>query len=231
MPLTMPSPSSSTGGNYTPIPADNHVGVCIGVIDLGTHSESYQGGPPKLNHKVKVQFELPGVERDDGTTAVISKVFNLSMHEKATFRKELEKWLGAKEVAELVGRGLDSLLERPALVNVEQVAAKEDPGRTISYIAGLSKLPKGLGNPTPTRDTFMLDLDGKFLPPELSIRDAEMIRASREYLAGGFTDEAPRPQAGGYQAPKVQPVGTSKAKPANRDMAEFDEIDNENGDA
>jgi hypothetical protein len=225
MPLNVPAPTSSTGGNYDPIPADNHPGVCIGVIDLGTHQESYQGQPPKPVHKVKVQFELPDSLRDDGQSHVISRAFNLSMHEKSTFRQWIENWLGADETAKVVGQSLECLLLQPAMVNIEHVTDRMDPSRSFAVIKSISRLPKRMAAPEPTRNTFFLELDAKHLPPELSRRDAELIRKSAEYLAGGFTDEAPRPDgqggggasaasAAGYPAPSSAPFDETTAMDA-----------------
>lgn len=221
MALTIPT-APTNNGTFTPIPADNHVGVCIGVIDLGTHSESFQGGPPKTVRKVKIVFELPEVTKPDGQTATISKTYNLSMHEKSGFRKDMEAWIGAKALAENTGKGLDFLLERGGLVNVEEGTDKADPNRKFSFVKGISKLPKGMPEPHPTRDTFILDLDSKFLPPELSAYDAERIRVSREYLAGGFTDEAPRPDAGKGYSPR--PTTAAPAAPGSG-STDFDETD------
>jgi hypothetical protein len=212
MALTIPKTFPTSGGNYEPVPADNHIGVLIGVTDLGTHQESYQGQPPKAVRKVRLQWELPQVLRTDGTTATISAVYNLSFHEKSSFRQMLDKWLGANWHAELKGGSLGALLDRPGMVNVEIKPDRNDPSgqRTFSIVTAVTKLPKGMAKPEVTRDTFYLDLDNKSLPAKLSFRDAEKIRASAEYQAGGFVDEAPQPNAqGGY------PSGNSNSREAH----------------
>lgn len=191
--MALAFPPQSAGTNFEPVRSDNHIGVCIGVLDLGTHSESYQGGTPRDVHKVKIVFELPDELRSDGKTFTISKTFNLSMHEKSNFRQALESWLGKDETETIVGSSLEALLERPAMVNVEQGQDKDDPKRKYSYIDGLSKVPTRMTPPPPTRDTFFLDLDDKRLPAVLSLYDAEKIRQSVEYRAGGFQDDAPKP--------------------------------------
>jgi hypothetical protein len=190
--------SQTSSANFEPVPADNHIGICVGVLELGTHMESYQGATPKPVRKIKLQFELPGVDRSDGKTAVISATYNYSLHEKSTFRKLLDGWLGTDWPERSKGKSWDFLLTLPAMVNVESGPSKRDPGRTVSWIANVSKFPKGLPAPTVSRDTVFLDLSAKTLPETLNSYDAEKIRASQEYLAGGFDDRAPRPEKGGY---------------------------------
>ena len=200
--------SNTTGGNFEPIPRDNHIGVCIGVIDLGTHQESYQGGPPKSVRKVKLQFELPGVERTDGKAAIISATYNYSMHEKATFRKTLNGWLGNDWPERFKGQSWEFLIGTPAMVNVESGPGKRDPSRTVTWIESIGKFPKGLPAPRPTRDSFWLDLSAKVLPETLSVWDATKVRDSAEYKAGGFTDNAPWPDGSNAAAGKpTSPLG------------------------
>lgn len=215
--------SNANGTNFEPIPADNHVGVCIGVLDMGTHEESFQGGPARVVRKIKVQFELPGVVRTDGKAAIISATYNCSMNEKATFRKVLDAWLGVGWTDLYRGRPWDFLIGLPAMVLVESGPGKRDPGRTVTWIGTVAKFPKGLPAPAPTRDRCYLDLGGKVLPETLSVWDAEKIRQSAEYRAGGFDDRAPKPDASGGRpaatpsapaaAPAAAPVGRAAAVP------------------
>lgn len=199
MALTIPQAFPTNTGNYEPVPEDNHVGILIGVTDLGTHQESYQGQAPKTVRKIRLQWELPHVKRTDGSTATISAQYNLSFHEKSSFRQMLDKWLGANWHAGLKGKGLEELIGLPGMVNVEVKPDRNDPSgqKTFSVITAVTKLPKGMTPPVATKDTFYLDLDDKHLPPKLSMRDAEKIRASAEYQAGGFDDQAPRPNTYG----------------------------------
>jgi hypothetical protein len=185
--------SKFNGKEFTPIPADNYPGVCIGVIDLGTHMDSYQGQEPKPNRKVKIQWELPSHRKEDGKTAVMSARYNLSFYENSGLRKMLNAWLGNDWPERFKGQSLQFLIGLPAMVNVECGPSKRDPNRKTNWVGSVTRYPKGMPAPEPEKDTFWLDLDDKHLPAVLSTWDAETIRESREYKAGGFTDDAPRP--------------------------------------
>lgn len=193
MAFTVPNDQS------TQIPADNHIGICCGVIDLGTHQESYQGGPKKTVHKMKIQFELPQVHRDDDKSSIISKTFNVSLFPKASLRIALDSWLGVNWPERFRGQSWDFLLGMPAMVSVSVGQSKRDPTRTATWIAGLGKVPKGLTVPGPNErcyEPFYLDLADCHLPKNLGVYDAEKIRSSKEYRSATFVDEAPKPQIG-----------------------------------
>jgi hypothetical protein len=226
--MSVPTDFSQTQAtNYEPVPADNHVGILIGITDLGTHLESYKGGPPKPKRKIRLQWELPDVTRADGSTATISAKYTYSMHENASFRQLLDNWLGAGWPDQYKGQSWEFLLEMPAMVNVEQIAEGEGSDRVFSVVKGVSKVPARMAKDLPkaTRDSFFLDLDGKHLPEKLSLKDAEYIRDSPEYKAGGFRDEAPRPGQGS-NAPRqqAQPAGPAMGKAAPPAGAEEDDI-------
>jgi hypothetical protein len=226
MGFTVPTEFPKAGAKYEPIPPDNHLGILIGWIDLGTHMESYQGGPLKANRKVKLQWELPGVSRSDGSTAVISAKYNFSLHEKASFRKVLDAWMGADWPTRFKGQSFEFLLLQPALVLVEQNKDKDDPTRVFSFVKQVGRVPKGMPVPEPTKSTFWLDLDAKLLPEKLSFYDAQAIRESNEFKAGGFRDDAPKPDgrngngngANGH-GPHALPPPTTMPHPDDDDNA------------
>jgi hypothetical protein len=198
MSLTIPQSFENAGSvQYEPIPEDNHIGILVGITDLGTHQESYQGAPPKLVRKVRFQWELPHVDRADGTKATISAKYNFSFHEKSSFRQMLDKWLGSNWHEKLKGGSLEALLGTSAMVNIVHQKFRDGSDRIYSSVSAVTKVPKGMPVPDATKDTFYLDLDTKELPAKLSLRDAEMIRMSREYVAGGFKDDAPKPGQNG----------------------------------
>lgn len=217
MAFTVPTDFAGTAAAFEPIPADNHVGVCVGVIELGTHEESFQGGPPRAVRKIKIQFELPGVVRADGKAGTISSTYNYSMNEKATFRRMLDAWLGGDWTERFKGRRWDFLIGLPGMVNVESGPGRRDPGRTFAWVRAVNKFPKGLDAPRPTREPIWLELDAKHLPETLNVWDAEKIRRSAEYRAGGFTDLAPRPESAGARHAPAPSYAT--AAPAARPPA------------
>lgn len=214
MGLTIPQVlDQPTGSKFELVPADNHVAITIGVTDLGTHTETYQGQAPKKVKKIRIQWELPHVKREDGSTATISKKFTFSFHEKSNFRKLLDKWLGLNWHTQVKGGTLEFLLGQPAMVQVDHSPNKNDPTRMYADVVNVAKVPKGMPIPEATKDTFYLDLDAKHLPEKLSVYDAEFIRQSDEFKAGGFTDLAPKKDengnGNGFHAKSLPPAVAS----------------------
>lgn len=91
--------ATNKGGDYSPVPAGIHHGICYAVIDLGTQpSQMYAP-----SRKVLLIWELPHERadfKDEKTGAilsmprVISKEYTLSTGTKSNLRKELESWRG-----------------------------------------------------------------------------------------------------------------------------------------
>lgn len=215
---TMTIPQSfpaSGGGQYEPIPADNHIGLCVGVLDMGTHMESFKGEPPVPKEKIRLLFELPGVTRSDGQPAVIGVTHNFSLNEKANFRKMLDQWLGADWHDRLKGKTWRELCGIPAMVNVASGPSKRDPSRVVSWIEGVSRFPKGLAVPEGKKEHLYLDLKAKLLPAELSPYDAQTIRDSLEYQRGGFEDQAPTPKPQSSFASASAPTNHASLPPSN----------------
>ena len=87
--------ATKPASNYTPPPAGMHIARCYRLIDLGTQPKSFQGKPTGEARKIMASWELLGEDRmDDGKPFTMSKSWFLSMHEKATLRKDLESWRG-----------------------------------------------------------------------------------------------------------------------------------------
>jgi hypothetical protein len=127
-------------------PEGNHVGICVGLIDLGTHKEEYQG---KIKHlrKIRLVFETPNkravFSEDKGEQPfLISRDYTLSMNEKATLRIDIESWRGKKLTdKDLEDYDLKKLLNKVCLVNIIHQATK-DGSRVYTKLKGLSPLPE-----------------------------------------------------------------------------------------
>lgn len=95
MPLTA---SDSGGERFDPVPAGVHRGICYGIFDLGTQTNTFR------NKKLEVCFswELPDVRMDiiqeDGHEVnlprAISRIFTRSLNSRANLRKTLISWRG-----------------------------------------------------------------------------------------------------------------------------------------
>jgi hypothetical protein len=94
--------------DYNPAPEGLWQGVCCDVIDLGLVKNTYDGGE---KHMVKVRWQLEERDQKTGKPFEVSKRYNLSLHEKANLRKDLESWRGRKFTeAELEKFDLEKLL-------------------------------------------------------------------------------------------------------------------------
>ena len=181
----------STGTVSDPCPAGNHVARCIGLIDLGTQEESYQG-KPKQQRKILVKWETPletkvfKVENGE-QPYVISKEYTMSLGEKANLKKDLESWRGrAFTEQELAGFDLKTILGAPCLVNV----IHNDNG--YAKITSVSPLPKGTTCPTAVNkfQYFSLEEFDKAMFDSMSDLWKKKIESSPEYKSLGSPERS-----------------------------------------
>ena len=136
---------SSGGTEFKPAPAGTHAAVCCDVIDLGMLEVTF-GGKTKTQHKVNIVWQIEEL-RDDGKPFNIRKRYTLSLHEKASLRKDLVSWRGRPFTpTELEGFDLEVLVGIGAMVNIIHTP-KLDGGGVWANIAAIMKLPKGLPAP------------------------------------------------------------------------------------
>lgn len=149
---------TDTGGKeFEQAPTGNHVGRCVGMIDIGTQQGEYLG---KTTHarKIVLRFELPNELVSEGEFAgkpfIVSKFYTASLGEKANLRKDLEAWRGKPLVAaELMGFDAKKLLDQPGMVNVTHT----EKGK--AKISGITPIPKGLSVPGRVHDILYLSLE------------------------------------------------------------------------
>jgi hypothetical protein len=204
----------SGGGNFTPVPPGAYIARCYQVIDLGTQTSDGQFGQ-KSAHKLRLSWELFG-EDDEGQPLTVSfggktmpmtvsKNYTVSLHEKASLRKDLVAWRGRDFTPE-EARAFDvsRLLGSFAMANITNSTGNN--GKTYANVAGLSPLPKALAanKPAGIHELVRFDLDNpdmavfEELPPFIQeqIRSApEWDRAANRQLetadAGGSDDDIP----------------------------------------
>ncbi len=160
--------TDSGGGNFKRVPQGVFVGRCYSLIDLGTQRSVGQFGE-KLQHKIRLSWELLDVDENDQPLTVdvdgkqmpmtISKSYTVSLHEKASLRKDLAAWRG-KDFTEEEAKAFDvsKLVGVYAMVNV---TISETNGKTYSNVAGLTALPNQLKNnkPAPVHENQLFNLD------------------------------------------------------------------------
>lgn len=138
-------PKPSDGGEFVPPPAGTFPAICYRIIDLGTQETTFQG-ERKEQHKVLLSWELKSDETimDDGQPMSIHQRYTWSMHEKATLRRHLEAWRGAKFKDSDFGPGgfdVKNVLGKSCMLTIMH---NESNGKTYANVASVSKLPKGM---------------------------------------------------------------------------------------
>lgn len=184
-------------------PAGSHAAVLVAIIDLGSHTESYQGAKPKEVRKVYFAWELPTeFQAHSRMPYVLCREYTYSLNKKAGLRILIEKWRGAsfKEGEEF---DLGKMLGKPCLLTV--VDKERSDGKKFSSIDGVTSLPKGMAAPEPTKELVSWEIDsGLPIPMQLwlpftfgqSVQDK--IKASKEWKSrrpvavggGGDADES-----------------------------------------
>lgn len=141
--MYMPKPAA--GGDFTPAPAGTHTAVCFRVIDLGTQQVTFQG-ESKLQHKIRIDWELPEEKMTDGRPFTIGAKYTFSSSEKAILRQHLEAWRGKPFVEADFGPGgfdIRNIIGKGCLLNV--IHKPSDDGQKIyAQVKGVMALPKGM---------------------------------------------------------------------------------------
>lgn len=150
------------GGDFSPMPAGNHVAVCNMVVDLGKQRTVSQQYGEKIKHQVWIRWETPDetiewTDRENNQRSgprVIGKTYTVSLHENANLRADLESWRGRPFTSdELAGFDISKLLGVPCMVNVTH---SEKGGKTYANIAAVTPLPKALKENPPRASSGLI---------------------------------------------------------------------------
>ena len=129
--------------NYTPAPEGLHHAVCVDVIDLGILQTNWGD-----KHKVRVVFQIEDENQETGRRFEVRKQYNLSLHEKATLRKDLEAWRGRKFTdEELRGFDLEKLLGANCQIQVVQDISED--GSIFANVQAVVPAPKNVAKLAP----------------------------------------------------------------------------------
>lgn len=198
--------SDKGGGDFKPVPAGTHVGICVLVADLGVQP----GGKYDPKRKVYVRWELPNEvvewkDKDGNTRSgpmVIGKQYTLSLSEKANLRHDLESWRGKTFTeAELKGFDIVNVLGKPCMIGVTHNKQKDKTYANISAVMGLTK---GVTAPAPSNkplwyspeehDQGVFDSLPKWLQESIQNRQREQSQAAdapAPTADEGFDDDIP----------------------------------------
>ena len=137
--------AKKSGESFDPVSEGVHLCVCYGIWDLGTqYNEKWDTSSRKVIFSWEVPEERITVERDgvkQDLPRVISKMYTLSLSDKANLRHDLETWRGKEFTkTELDGFDLQRVLGVSCML---QVMHKEKDGKMYANITNIIPAPKG----------------------------------------------------------------------------------------
>jgi hypothetical protein len=181
-------------GDFTPAPHGTHLARAFGLIDLGTQTSTFGEA-----HKVLIRWELCTELMDDGRPFEISKFYTVSLHEKASLRKDLQAWRGRAFTAEeLDGFNLQNILGKCCLLSIVGKASTKEGQGDRSVVGAVMALPKGTTCPPGVNAQVVWDMD----KPDWATYDAmpewllKRLNESEEMTSG----KVRRPGTGPYPA-------------------------------
>lgn len=204
--------ADSGGGNFKRVPAGMYVARCYSLIDLGTQTTNGQYGE-KQQHKIRIGFELFGEDEEGQPLTVevdgkvmpmtINKSYTVSLHEKASLRKDLAAWRG-RDFTEEEAKAFDvsKLAGAYCMVNA---TTSETNGKTYTNIASITPLPSALKNSKPAgvHSIVKFDLDAPDLQVFAGFHEKlqEAIQRSPEWKRKFGKTTADAATAGAADAP------------------------------
>ena len=162
--------------SYVLVPEGEHDAVLHGIIELGRHERNaFQGKQLPPANLIKLIFEIPSVQREDGVSEVISTgELTISNSERSNlfkFISALEARNGKKtdedSLADTLSdsNNMKALLGLPISLTVSHVTTKS--GQVIAIIDSFSKLHSKLEAPNATREPVFFEF-GVSTPKEFS---------------------------------------------------------------
>jgi hypothetical protein len=137
--------------SYTPCPEGLHHAVAVDVIDLGVVSSTFGD-----KHKIRIVWQIEDENTETRRRFEARKQYNLSLHEKATLRKDLESWRGRKFTEEeLKGFDLEKLLG--ANCQIQVVHDISEDASIWANVQAVVPMPKNVAKLTPQDYTRVKD--------------------------------------------------------------------------
>ena len=163
--------------DFEPIEEGVHVGVIINVIDLGTQRNEKFDSEAR---KVLITWELPNETINiDGEEKprVISKMYTLSLHEKARLRGDLETIRLRKFSSEEIENGFDIF----QMIGSNCQLQVEHNDRGYANIVSVMALPKGTMELEATNPAKTFEIEQEDVPEGLPSWIQDIIKKSKEY--------------------------------------------------
>ncbi len=202
--------ANSGGGNFEACPAGTHPAVLVGIIDLGTQDENFNGVAKKA-HKAFLMWEIPGEKDASGQSHIIGREYTVSFHEKAGLRQMVEAWRG-KPFTEGEEFDLSKLMGQACLLTV---ITEEKNGKTFSKLKGVGGLIKGMAKPVATIAPISFNLEEnhpsafptfEWLPWSYGSKLIDIAANSPEWKEKANGQQTAKPAAGAATAPATSPA-------------------------
>lgn len=144
------TPQKNDGEQGELVPEGNQAAVCVALIDIGTHTNEYQGKTTTAR-KVFIVWELV----EEQNRPCIGKDFTFSFHEKALLRDTLKKWRNGTDLAEGEEFDISVLLGKPCNLVVAHKTANS--GKVFAKVDGVTGLVKSQVGKVgkPSREPFL----------------------------------------------------------------------------
>ena len=140
-----------------PMTPGTKMGICIGVVDIGTQPITFNG---KTNYKdqllIVIEFPSEKIEIDgEMKPRQLSRAMSRTTSDRGTFKQMISAWF-AKNFTEddLLEFDTDEMLLRPCMVTV-----KLSENGQYANIDNIVQYPDGLPAPTTTTVPYTFDMD------------------------------------------------------------------------
>jgi hypothetical protein len=134
---TMKWADTGNSGDFEQPPIGTHKARCIGIVDLGTQHDEYQG-KPRIRRVNALKWELPEEKMEDGRPFVCTKFYTASLSERSNLYADLVNWRGREFSAEeLAGFDAKNVLDKTCLLSI--TAKVGNDGKTKNRITGIMK--------------------------------------------------------------------------------------------
>jgi hypothetical protein len=159
--------ATSAGGDFELCPAGTHPGNMIGIVDLGTHWDSFQGQAERKVRRVLLVWELEAEVDGKDQHLVVGRDYNIGINDKdelvygkkSALRLLLEGYRG-KQYGEGEDIDPESLLGKPCLVQVTHEKTKGS-GKDVARVKSISQLAKQMPAIKPIHSKFSYAADSK----------------------------------------------------------------------
>lgn len=145
------SASSGEGGDFELPPAGSHPAILIGVVDLGTKDNTYNGKTSK-RHKILLCWELTAEADSKGQNFIVAQDYTWSLNSKAQLRTIVEGFRG-RALADNEEFDVADMLSQPCMISISEGISAS--GKKYVEVGGVSKPPRGLAVPPAMNDTFV----------------------------------------------------------------------------